>query len=49
MNLLELIETTNITYERTSSYRVIASKQNELLNFIKPETDITKIDYKIIQ
>ena len=49
MNLLELIEITNITYERTSSYRVIASKQNELLDFIKPETDITKIDYKIIQ
>lgn len=49
MNLLELIETTNITYERTASYKVIASKQNELLDFINPELDINKIDYKIIQ
>ena len=49
MNLQELITITNkIYYNDITYYKVIQSKQNELLSIIKPTTNIKKIDYKII-
>lgn len=49
MQLIELIELTdNLFYSDTPSFKVIISKQNEILSIIKPSTDIKKIDYKMI-
>lgn len=45
MQLQELIETTDeLFYADSPSYKVILSKQKELLEIVKPETDINKID-----
>ena len=49
MQLKELINITNkLFYNDSPSYKVITSKQNELLRIIRPSTDIKKIDYKVI-
>ena len=49
MQLKELISVTDsLFYADKNSYKVIRSKQKELLNFIKPSINIKKIDYKII-
>jgi site-specific recombinase XerD len=49
MQLKELILITNkLFYDNSPSYKVITSKQNELLRVIKPTTNIKKIDYKLI-
>ena len=50
MQLQELIRLTdNLFYANSSSYKVIMSKQKELLAIIKPTTDIKKIDYKAVE
>lgn len=50
MQLIELIDiTNNLFYNDSPSYKVIASKQNELLTILKPTMDIKKINYKVIQ
>lgn len=50
MQLQELIKLTdNLFYANSSSYKVIMSKQKELLAIIKPTTDIKKIDYKAVE
>ena len=49
MQLIELIELTdNLFYNNSPSYKVIISKQNELLSIIKPSTDIKKINFKTV-
>lgn len=49
MQLQELVNITNqLFYEDTSSYRVIVSKQNELLEIMNPECDIKSINYERI-
>lgn len=49
MLLSELIQITDsLFYADSSSYRVISSKQRELLSIINPNIDIAKIDVKII-
>ena len=49
MKLLELVELTNIRYEQTPSYKVIANKQKELLDFFGEDIDVSKIDYQLTQ
>lgn len=50
MQLIELIDiTNNLFYNDSPSYKVIASKQNELLTILKPTMDIKKINYKTIE
>ncbi len=50
MNLLQLTQLTDkLFYNNSNSYKVIQSKQKELLEIIKPTTDIKKINYKVIQ
>lgn len=50
MQLIELIELTdNLFYADSASYKVIISKQNEILSIIKPSTDIKQITYKTIE
>lgn len=49
MQLQQLTQITdNLFYADTSSYKVITSKQKELLEFIGANKDITKIDVNII-
>ena len=49
MQLEELVNITNqLFYEDTASYRVIVSKQKELLEIMKPECDIKTIDFEKI-
>lgn len=49
MKLKDLITLTDKTiYQNTNSYKIVISKQKELLEIIGEDTDINKIDYKII-
>lgn len=49
MQLLELTNTVNsLFFDNSSSYKVISSKQKELLDIIGADTDIKKIDNKKI-
>lgn len=49
MHLQELVNITDqLFYEDTASYRVIVSKQKELLEIMKPECDIKSINYEKI-
>ena len=49
MQFQELVTITDkLFYADSSSYKVISSKQKELLQIIKPTLNIKKIDYKII-
>lgn len=50
MQLIELIEITdNLFYADSPSYKVIQSKQNELLTILRPTIDIKKIDFKTVE
>ena len=47
MQLEELVNITNqLFYEDTASYRVIVSKQKELLEIMNPTSDIKSINYE---
>ena len=49
MQLQELVNITNrLFYEDTASYRVIVSKQKELLEIMNPTFDIKSINYEKI-
>lgn len=49
MQLIELIEITDdLFYADSPSYKVILSKQKELLDFLHPTKEINKIDNKVI-
>lgn len=50
MNLQELIDETNeLLYYNSNSWKVIESKQKELLNIISPSTSISKINHSTIK
>lgn len=49
MQLIELIEeVNNLFYKNSSSYRVLQSKETELIKLLNPTMNIKKIDYKAI-
>lgn len=49
MNIQQLTdELNNLHYNNSPSFKVIQSKQKELLEIIKPNTNITKIDNKVV-
>lgn len=49
IQLIDLIEeVNNLFYNNSSSYKVLQSKQNELLTLLNPAMDIKKINYKTI-